>query len=596
MIKEYITKINSIENEIGRLKRKYGFISFLRLVSFLAGIVLLIAGVSDNNKVVLIAGIAVTAAFIVLLRIHSGVDNTLTGLNARKEVIGRYIARLDNTWNTFPDNGSDFLPEKDTVSRDIDLLGPYSLYQYLSVAHTETGRRKLAETIGLRNIEPEKIRGRYEAVDELSRKADFVEEFESVSARISKRKRRKELQYIEEKKLTLSAVVPILMVLVPLANIVTITLAVLGIVSPRLIIGMFLICLIMTYGCSTIRDRFMYPIHILGSSSQDYYQLLRRISEEDFESEVLSGIKGEVLGKDGLISAIRKLCTISEADNISFNPLIHMFLNGFLGWDMWLTFIAARWNRRYSGAITKSVDIIGSIEELASLSVLSILNSTCRPVFREIPREGAIIDADSLYHPLIGGGKAVANSASIGNGTTVITGSNMSGKTTFLRTVAINMALAYMGAGVCAKSMALSYMRLFTSMRVMDDVAGGISTFYAEILRIKDMAEYITGGGDDAIPAACFIDEIFKGTNSADRIVGAENAIRKLSSGRGFVLVSTHDFELCSLKGADGKEVKNYHFEEYYEDGELKFDYKIKDGRCTTRNAKTLLRMAGLMD
>ena len=110
------------------------------------------------------------------------------------------------------------------------------------------------------------------------------------------------------------------------------------------------------------------------------------------------------------------------------------------------------------------------------------------------------------------------------------------------------------------------------------------------------MAEYISGENDREIPAACFIDEIFKGTNSADRIVGAENAIRRLSSGKGFVIVSTHDFELCDLKSADGENVKNYHFEEYYENGELKFDYKIKDGRCTTRNAKTLLKMAGLMD
>ena len=596
MIKEYINKTNSIENEINQLRGKYSLISFFRVVSFLAAVVMIIAGLSDENLIILIGGACFFVAFIILLRIHSGIDDRLTGLKAHKEVIERYISRLDGSWGDFPDNGADFLPEKDTVSRDIDLLGPYSLYQHLSVAHTQNGRRKLAETISLKKSHREHIAERYEAIAELSEKKDFVEEFESISARIAKRRRRKELQYIEEKKLKLSPVIPFLMVLVPLVNIITIILAVMGIIAPSYIIGVFLICIIITYACSTIRDKFLYPIHVLGVSSRDYHQLLKRLSEEDFESKLLSDIKADAVGKDGLINAIKKLCALSEADNISFNPLIHMVLNGFLGWDMWLTFIAAGWNRKYSGAITRSVEIIGSIEELSSLAVLSILNKTCRPEFREIDGDGPRIDAVRLYHPLIGGGRAVANSASIGHGTTVITGSNMSGKTTFLRTVAVNMALAYMGAGVCAESMKLPYMRLFTSMRVMDDVAGGISTFYAEILRIKDMAEYIAGGGDKDIPAACFIDEIFKGTNSADRIVGAENAINKLSSGRGFVIVSTHDFELCSLKGADGKEVKNYHFEEYYEDGELKFDYKIKDGKCTTRNAKTLLKMAGLMD
>ena len=596
MIKEYITKTNSIENEINGLKHKCGLMSFFRLVTFFAFLVFIIGGLTDENTVILCIGLAILVVFIILLRIYSKLDNRLTGLIARQEVIGRYISRLDGTWGAFKDNGSDFLSEKDTVSRDIDLLGPYSLYQYLSVAHTDVGRKKLAETVSLSKNDCKTISERYDAISELSKKPDFVEEFESISARIAKRRRRKELQYIEEKRLRLSPIVPILMVLIPVANIVAIVFAIIGLISPNYILGTFLICMIITYSCSTIRDKFLYPIHILGVASRDYYQLLRRLSEEEFESKILSDIKGEAVGKGGLIRAIKRLCTISEADNISFNPLIHMALNGLVGWDMWLCSAAAGWNKRYSGAITKSVEIIGNIEELASLAVLSILNKTCRPVIIENKPEGAMIDAVNIYHPLIGGGKAVPNSTSIGHGSTVITGSNMSGKTTFLRTVAINMALAYMGAGVCADSMSLPYMKLFTSMRVMDDVAGGISTFYAEILRIKDMAEYISGGGDSEIPAACFIDEIFKGTNSADRIVGAENAIRKLSNGKGFVLVSTHDFELCDLKGADGREVKNYHFEEHYENGELKFDYKIKDGRCTTRNATTLLRMAGLMD
>ncbi|MBR1673534.1 MAG: DNA mismatch repair protein MutS [Eubacterium sp.] len=596
MIKEYISKVNTIENQIRKERKSYGTLSFFRLVSFFSSVVMIIAGITDNNTIYLLAGIALLVAFIVLLRIHAKIDNRLTGLKARKEVVEGYIARLDGTWGSFPDNGSDFLLNDDTVSRDIDLLGPYSLYQFISLAHTEVGRRKLAETVSLRTISKDKISERYEAVEELSKKADFVEGFESISRRISKRKRRKELQYIEEKKYRLSAVVPFLMVLIPVVNILVITLAVLGLVSPNLILGAFALCLIFTMGCSNIRDKFMYPIHVLGYSSQDFYMLLKEISEEDFESGILKGIKEEVQGKEGLMSAIKKLSALGEADNISFNPLVHMILNGLFGWDMWLTFIAAGWNKKYSGAITKSVDIVGDVEELISLAVISILNKTSRPVVREVGESDVIVDARQIYHPLIGGGRAVANSVKIDRGTTVITGSNMSGKTTFLRTVAINMALAYMGAAVCAEKMELGFMKLFTSMRVMDDVAGGVSTFYAEILRIKEMAEYISDEENKEAPAACFIDEIFKGTNSADRIVGAENAIRKLSLGKGFVIVSTHDFELCELKEADGKEVTNYHFEEYYENDELKFDYKIKDGRCTTRNAKTLLRMAGLMD
>ena len=107
------------------------------------------------------------------------------------------------------------------------------------------------------------------------------------------------------------------------------------------------------------------------------------------------------------------------------------------------------------------------------------------------------------------------------------------------------------------------------------------------------MAEYVTGGND--VPALCLIDEIFKGTNSADRIVGAEQALKKLSAGNAMVIVSTHDFELCDLTTEDGSAADNYHFEEYYENDQLRFDYKIKDGRCTTRNAMAILKMAGLV-
>ena len=161
----------------------------------------------------------------------------------------------------------------------------------------------------------------------------------------------------------------------------------------------------------------------------------------------------------------------------------------------------------------------------------------------------------------------------------------MSGKTTFLRTVAINLVLAYLGAPVCAETLKATYMRIFTSMRVKDDVAHGISTFYAEILRIKEMAVY----RKEEKPMLCLIDEIFKGTNSADRIVGAKEVITKLAGSRCMTVVSTHDFELCSITDKNQTPAVNYHFQE----DELRFDYKIRDGRCTTTNARAILRMAG---
>ena len=199
---------------------------------------------------------------------------------------------------------------------------------------------------------------------------------------------------------------------------------------------------------------------------------------------------------------------------------------------------------------------------------------------------------EDLRHPLIVEEKGIGNDLGVEGNTCIITGSNMSGKTTFLRSIGVNLALAYAGAPVVAKQFTTSYMEVFTSMRIEDRVDEGISTFYAELLRIKEMIEY----SERHLPMLTLIDEIFKGTNSADRILGATETIKKLGKPWLNVMVTTHDFELCNLAGEGKRKVVNYHFEEYYEDNQIRFDYKLKNGRCKTTNAKYLLRMVGILD
>lgn len=168
----------------------------------------------------------------------------------------------------------------------------------------------------------------------------------------------------------------------------------------------------------------------------------------------------------------------------------------------------------------------------------------------------------------------------------------MSGKTTFLRSVGSNLVLAYAGGVVLAKEFDASLMKILTSIRVEDNVNKGISTFYAELLRIKQMTDY----NNKKRPMICLIDEIFKGTNSADRIICATESIKKLSNPWSITLVSTHDFELCDLAKNKDVNAVNYHFSEYYKDDKIHFDYNIKSGPCVTTNAKTLLKMVGIVD
>jgi DNA mismatch repair ATPase MutS len=195
-----------------------------------------------------------------------------------------------------------------------------------------------------------------------------------------------------------------------------------------------------------------------------------------------------------------------------------------------------------------------------------------------------------MGHPLLGD-SCIRNSINFKPpvNALIITGSNMSGKSTFLRTAGINLVLAYSGAPVFARRLTCSIMDIYTSMRVRDDLEKSISSFYAELLRIKTIVEAV-GEGKKVF---FLLDEIFKGTNSKDRHIGARALILKLSSSNVLGMVSTHDLELGSLEGESSK-IRNYHFREYYKDNKICFNYRLYPGISSTRNAVYLMKLAGI--
>ena len=372
---------------------------------------------------------------------------------------------------------------------------------------------------------------------------------------------------------------------------ITVIVLILGIAG-RINIGWTLVSffavLLISWLFSGVAGQAVMPMISFGYVIEDYIRMFELISAENFESELLNDIKGHLSNDSGALAAIKKLRSISAAFNIRYNPIVHQILCGLVMWDFHLGRMMDKWKLKNGSSVAGWIKAVSDMEELMSFAVLARTRDVSYPQVGD--NERVHVDARNMRHPLIKPDVVVENDACFKGGATIITGSNMSGKTTFLRTLGINLVLAYAGAPVCAAYMETDIMKIFTSMRVTDDVSNGISTFYAEILRIKTMVEYKKKNK----PMLCLIDEIFKGTNSADRIVGATQVIRKLSGVRSMTLVSTHDFELCDLKDDDGAPAANYHFEEYYEGDQLKFDYRKKDGRCTTTNAMAILHMAGL--
>ena len=579
------------------LDRIYNTLSAARAMVFLAAIVCLAIGLKDGVLPATILGIVLVVAFIVLVSVHSRVAQKKDFIEHKKNVVSRYISRYDESWRGISDDGSQYILEGDTVSVDIDLLGPSSLYQLINVAHTEAGRKRLAEE--LRNVpeySKDELDERRAAVADLSNRIDFAVEFEALGEKLEKASKKSNIaSFVEACEEGVNEGLPVwaqlCRILLPVAELTFILLFVFGLTGYGYALVGFMVLLAFSWLTKPVTDRQTVPFVTAGYMIEGYRDMMELVAGQQFDSGKLNTLRQSMDGEHGALNAFRGLSRLSQAYSIVFNPLIHQVLCGVLLWDYQLAAIMCRWKRRYGEGIAQAVDAISEIEFLSSLAVLKRVRHTGTAEVYSTEASALCVAAKNLRHPLIDESRVVGNDADMAEGIIIITGSNMSGKTTFLRTLAMNLVLAYIGAPVCADSLKAPYMKLFTSMRITDDVAHGISTFYAEILRIKAMAEYREKYPDR--PMLCMIDEIFKGTNSADRIVGAGEAIRRLATGHNMVMVSTHDFELCELESSSGEKASNYHFEEHYEDDRLCFDYRMKEGRCTTTNARAILRMAG---
>ena len=321
----------------------------------------------------------------------------------------------------------------------------------------------------------------------------------------------------------------------------------------------------------------------LSSSLSYYLQVCHLVVETDFKANHLLKIK-KMLSE--AYQQLKQLEIISNMIKQRSNLLAFLLLNGLLSWDYHCCCRLDNWLQTNVN-MSKWLNQIGELESLISLQTLyQVKDDVTMPTL--LDESKPILSFRELKHPLLLEKTAVANSFTMESQVAIITGSNMSGKTTFLRTVGINLVLSYAGGPVIAKDFSCSLMEIFTSMRIEDDIQG-ISTFYGELLRIKEM---VKANQSQRIMIA-LIDEIFKGTNSADRIIGALETVKRLSSSNIFTLITTHDFELCEVPT-----IINYHFSETYlnEYRDIYFDYKIKEGKSQSTNAIFLLKRSGIIN
>ena len=288
---------------------------------------------------------------------------------------------------------------------------------------------------------------------------------------------------------------------------------------------------------------------------------------------------------------LKQVRAVVTAIGLRMNPLMRVLLNAILPWDWYCAYFLDKQKDQLATVLPNWLEVCFELEALNSLANFSYLNP--QYTFPEIVADRQRLQAQQLGHPLIPAEHRVVNDFALQNlgELAMVTGSNMSGKSTFLRTLGINLSLAYAGGPVCANHLQIPLLRLFTSLNINDSLSDGFSFFYAEVRRLKALLEALQN--TQAPPLFFLIDEIFKGTNNRERLIGSRAYVRALVGQNGFGMISTHDLELTTL-AESFPQIHNYHFREEVVDGKMHFDYKLHLGPCPTTNALKIMELAGL--
>lgn len=590
-MKEYQQQLQQAIQIQNGLNKRYNTISTVRLFVFLAFLLGTGFFVFDHNIAAGVAAIVFLLAFLVLIHMHETVTQKREYIQCRRAALEKTIARAGEGWRKFEDNGEEFMREDFPQASDLDLLGPSSLYQYLCVAHTPQGRKILAEWLCCPVPVYADSRRRQGCVKELVQRREFRLELQTLSGMLNQKKRdqardgmQKLLEYGETDEKPFSPGRKWAARALTGCSSVVLLLVVFG-VLPLPFLSVSIVVLLSFLAVFWGRSLpILNRLRAFSQGAQAYEQLFKAIEAQEFSDPELLRLQKELSGANQAFHSLNRLGTFVS---MRYNAIVCIVLDCLFLWDCHCLEAVHGWKLHHGKKLHGWLDCLGVLEALASLAALYDSHTCTFPELSE--QQIPFFDARELYHPLIT--NAVPNSFSLGAKACIVTGSNMSGKTTFLRSIGINLVLAYAGAPVCASEMKAGCMAVFTSMRVNDDVSRGISTFYAELLRIKSMVQY----REKQQPMLCLIDEIFKGTNSADRIVGATETIRRLTSSTSMCIVSTHDFELCELEQDPAIQAENRHFSEHYKKDSIHFDYRIQPGRCRTTNARQLMRMVGIL-
>jgi hypothetical protein len=547
--------------------------------------------------------------FILLLFVH---DSILRNYYRARRAAAYYQAgleRLADDWKGKGRNGLRFLDEHHPYAADLDLFGVGSLFELLCTAQTRTGEDTLAAWLKA-PASLEVIRSRQAAVRELHPMLDLREDLALLGPEIQEGVDYNAVIAWGEGEVLLRAQWP-RWVALGMGSISVLCffgwiLGLLGSLQETNAFGSFFL----TYGAFpllimlALQGLFLLPfisrvnrvlaaVERRGRDLGMLARVLARLEAATFSSPLLSALHAELVAGDGTgtpaSQRIAQLGNLIDILNSRRNQLFAPFAF-LLMWGTQYAHAIENWRAAVGPRIRRWLAIVGEFEALSALAAYAFENP--RDPFPTLCEQGPLYEAQALAHPLLPRSQCIANDLCLGHEVRVlvVSGSNMSGKSTFLRTIGINAVLAQAGAPVRAASMRLSPLAIGATLRIQDSLMAGRSRFYAEVLRVRQVVELSRG----PIPLLFLLDEIFSGTNSHDRSLGAEAVVVGLVRAGAIGLMTTHDLTLTRIVDTLGSQARNVHFADHLEGDAMVFDYRLQEGIVRHSNALALMRAVGL--
>ena len=599
-IERQIERLQRRAVDLDEISRKYWI---ARRIIFICGVLLALAFCNFAGKTTawLVAAL-ITIAFSVVTIYHNRVRDSLTRNSLLIEIKQVHIARIRLDWERIPPADLSASPiSGHSFETDLDITGERSLHRLIDCAVTKEGSERLKSWLLSPRPDAELIKRRQALVRELKAHYVFRDKLQLLSAvarlntgrRTSLWNSRILVEWIarDERRDSLFPTVVFLCALSAL-NLICVVLA-----SFNLVPAIWPITFVIYAGAMIVtQPRVATAWGELQELEKalTHFQVVfgylesRRYKNTPGLAQICAPFAEE--GKQPS-HEIRRLGRIAAALGLRTNPILSILVHLIVPWDFIFTHRLELVKREIAGLLPGWLDAWYELEGLNSLANFAYLNP--RYEFPELLRESGRIVARKLGHPLLKPESKVCNDFELDHSRRIVilTGSNMAGKSTFLRTIGVNLVLAYAGAPVNAERLQTSLLRIFTCIKVSDSVQDGLSYFYAEVKRLQ--ALLAATELDDSLPVLFLIDEIFRGTNSRERLIGSRSYIWTLAHGTSVGLVATHDLELVKL--ADEIEgVVNQHFREEVFDGRMVFDYRLRPGPCPTTNALTIMRLEGL--